>query len=385
MHQLEEYLRCTICGQPQSGLNTIIGADVCDTCAEDGPSNRLAATRKLGTLDWQDTAGMRLGVEADGELRDGASSGVEAVFDRRGLGLLGWLGRLFGKKQPAGTEIEVGDDPDFNRLVRIETSTEEATVRFLSDAAARRAIATIVGGKGRVTIRGGQLHVEMAGMAGGGVGEARALYEDGLWSVGILFSRLAAFSGVDWPELTIEERNPYLAIRAGERAAWLARYAQQVAELLGGQKTGEDYDIALEIEGHVSGRDVKVELNTDEGWVELYVDVRDSPYDIGFGDDRHGNLLDSLRQVDLGNEMWAWAYHPHGPDEARATLEAMGSERVQRVTDLIRRRQVRTFKLMSDKFDLELQPTHTAPAVPPEEVLSLFEELAELASSLERG
>jgi hypothetical protein len=310
---------------------------------------------------------------------------VEAAFERRRLGLFGWLGRLFGKNQSAGAEIQVGDDPDFNRLVRIETATEDATVRFLGDAAVRRALATIVGGKGHVTIDGGAMHAEMKGKLGGGVGEARALRDDGLWSVGILFSRLAAFSGVDWPQPTIEERNPFLAIRAGERAAWLARYADQVAEVLGGQKTGEDYDIALEIDGHVSGRDAKVELNTDEGWVELYLEVRSLPYDIGFGDDRHGNLLSSVRMVELGDEMWAWAYHPHGPDEARATLEAMGIERVQRVTDLMRRRQVHSFKMQTDKFDLELQLTHTAPAVPPEEVRSLFEELAELASAFEAG
>ncbi len=379
------YVRCTICGQPQAGFDNIMGAEICDACAHQDPRESLRSLQQLGAFDWSLKGGFFLEtlLQVDGTLSDGAECGVEAEFRRKKLGLADWTGRLFSRNFPRSPWDLAEDERGFDAIVVSETRTPEATARVLADRAVRCALARIVAGDGKVAISHSEMHVKMKESFSDPAYDAG--WRSGLSAAGILFSRLAWFSGA-WPEPSAEQQNPFLIMRASQRSSWLERYADRVALLL--ETTVSSSPLGLACDATVEGRKVRFEVREDNGAVNLRCEGR-FDYGVMVAEDSEPFMVEPTR-VPVGDSLSAWPmFDPtqqfssldHEREYVEAAVAAMGGPGFAALADLLRTRRMRHVSTGTSIVRAYLRDT--APAVPPETLVQIIGELIALATLLE--
>lgn len=189
MHVSAKLVSCTICGQHRKEFETIHGALVCKPCLGAPQDARLKPLQRYGVLVCE-TGGTYIKpfwLKAQGEIREISDNKMEAVFTRKGK--KGFS--LPGKKIPP-PEIHLGTE-EFNTQVRIETTTNEITERFLKDPIVTNVLVFCTLHGGRVVIDGKNLKVRMSELFFQNAHLVYPLRTKSEWGVGILFSRLASF------------------------------------------------------------------------------------------------------------------------------------------------------------------------------------------------
>jgi len=199
MNRSDKQASCSICGQHRNEFDTIHGAIICKSCLGSPQDARLGPLQRYGTLVCK-TGGTYVKpfwLKAQGEITEISGYKIEAVFTKKGFSLPG--------KDNSLLEIHIRPD-EFNTQVRIETTTNELTKRFLKDPIVMDVLAFITIHGGRVIIDGNKLIVKMSELLFLNSQLAYPLRTNSEWGVGILFSQLAMFYKTCSPNLV--QKNP---------------------------------------------------------------------------------------------------------------------------------------------------------------------------------
>jgi hypothetical protein len=186
MNSPDSQASCTICGQYRKEFDTIHGALICKSCLGSPKATRLEPLKRYGTLvcETGGTYFKPFWLKAQGKIKGFSGIKVGAVFTKKGFSLPG--------KDNSLLEIHIGPK-EFNNQVRIETTTNEITRRFLKDPVVMDVLSFITIHGGRVVIDGNTLEVRMSELLFLNSHLAYPLRTNSEWGVGILFSRLALF------------------------------------------------------------------------------------------------------------------------------------------------------------------------------------------------
>ena len=141
---------CDLCGVDlgQATLNRISGLDVCDDCSNGNITKRLAFRGwQTNTRQWAEQHDDAVIYHSEVSINPSRNLRHEASFNRAGF--MNKLMRLFSKSFTTG-------DPLFDKLISVETRTEELTKSLLSNEGAQSAILEICEA-GSVVIEFGRL------------------------------------------------------------------------------------------------------------------------------------------------------------------------------------------------------------------------------------
>ena len=198
MSRSDKQASCTICGQRRKEFDTIHGALICKSCLEFPQTARLEPLQRYGVLVCE-TGGTYIKpfwLKVHGEIAEISGNELKAVFTRKRFSLPG--------KKNSLLEIHIRPE-EFDTQVRIETTTNELTRRFLKDPILMDVIAFLTLHGGRVDINGNKLDVNMRELFSLNTQLAYPLRTSSEWGVGILFSRLALFYKTCIPEPSQED------------------------------------------------------------------------------------------------------------------------------------------------------------------------------------